>query len=252
MSTTANRPEQPPRFWLDFLAWQADQTKRTRRYLARRAALREGLVVEVACGTGLVLSELKSTRPGLKAVGLDVDPLILSEAATEIHRVAGRAEALPLPDGCAAAVIFHLGLMWVRPPQALAEAERVLKTGGHLILAAEPDYAGMLAHPEPGGRTPMAEKLAGSIQRAGGDPYIGRRLPALVDAARLKTLEVGLASRPWRYGPEDMDELDRVFGFRREIHPRSGGIWWTNARRAARHGSYVEFLPVFYLLAAKR
>jgi hypothetical protein len=110
----------------------------------------------------------------------------------------------------------------------------------------------MLAHPEPGVRTPMAEKLAGSIQRAGGDPYIGRRLPALVDAARLKTLEFGLASRPWRYGPEDMDELDRVFGFRREIHPRSGGIWWTNARRAARHGSYVEFLPVFYLLAAKR
>ncbi|HUT97845.1 MAG TPA: methyltransferase domain-containing protein [bacterium] len=246
------RPEQPPRFWLDFLAWQADQTKRTRRYLARRAALREGLAVEVACGTGLVLSELKSTRPGLKAVGLDVDPLILREADPEISRVAGLAEALPFADGCAAAVIFHLGLMWVRPAEALAEAERVLKRGGHLILAAEPDYAGMLIHPEPDGRTPMAEKLARGIQRAGGDPYIGRRLPVLVDSAGLKILEYGLASRPWRYGREDLEELDRVFGFRREIHPRSGGVWWTNARRAARHGSYVEFLPVFYLLAVKR
>jgi len=244
--------EQPPRFWLDFLAWQADQTVRTRRYLARRAALREGLVVEVACGTGLVLSELVSTRPGLKAVGLDVDPLILHEADPGITRVAGRAEALPFPDGCAAAVIFHLGLMWVKPPEALTEAGRVLRRGGHLILAAEPDYAGMLAHPEPGGRVPMAERLARGIQRAGGDPHLGRRLPVLVESAKLRILEYGLASRPWRYGPEDLEELDRVFGFRREIHTRSGGIWWKNARRAAGRGSYVEFLPVFYLLAVKR
>lgn len=246
------RHEQPPKFWLDFLAWQADQTKRTRRYLARRAALREGLVIEVACGTGLVLSEMATTRPGLKTVGLDVDPLILREADPEIPRVAGRAEALPFADGCAAAVVFHLGLMWVRPREALAESGRVLRRGGHLILAAEPDYAGMLSHPEPSGRTPMGEKLARGIQRAGGDPYVGRRLPALVDSVGMRTLEYGLASRPWRYGPEDLEELDRVFGFRRELHPRSGGLWWRNARRAARRGSYVEFLPVFYLLAAKR
>jgi SAM-dependent methyltransferase len=246
------RREQPPRFWLDFLIWQADQTARTRRYLARRAALREGLAVEVACGTALVLSELAATRPGLKTVGLDADPLILREADPGIARVAGRAEALPFPDGCAAAVIFHLGLMWVKPPEALAEAGRVLRRGGHLILAAEPDYAGMLYHPEPGVRAPMADKLARGIQRAGGDPFVGRRLPALVDSAGLRVLEYGLASRPWRYGPEDLDELDRVFGFRRELHPRSGDTWWRNARRAARRGSYVEFLPVFYLLAVKR
>lgn len=220
--------------------------------MARRAALREGLVIEVACGTGLVLSELKSTRPGLKTVGLDVDPLILREADPEIFRVAGRAEALPFPDGCATAVIFHLGLMWVTPPEALAETRRVLKKGGHLILAAEPDYAGMLTHPEPGGRTPMAEKLARSIQHAGGDPYIGRRLPVLADSAGLRVLEYGLASRPWRYDPEDLEELDRVFRFRLELHPRSGGIWWKNARLAARHGSYLEFLPVFFLLAVKQ
>ncbi|OGD78625.1 MAG: hypothetical protein A2Y64_04770 [Candidatus Coatesbacteria bacterium RBG_13_66_14] len=73
-----------------------------------------------------------------------------------------------------------------------------------------------------------------------------------MDSAGLKTLEYGLASRPWLYGPEDLEELDRVFGFRREMHPRSGGVWWTNARRAARRGSYLEFLPVFYLLAVKR
>jgi SAM-dependent methyltransferase len=247
-----SRHEQPPQFWLDFLAWQADQTRRTRRYLARRAALREGLVVEVACGTGLVLSELADTRPALAVVGIDADPLILREADPKIHRVAGMAEALPIADGCAAGVVFHLGLMWVSPRKALTEAARVLKSGGHLILAAEPDYAGMLSHPEPGGRTPMAEKLAQGIQRAEGDPYIGRRLTVLVESVGLRVLEYGLASRPWRYGPDDLDELDRVFGFRRELHPRSGGLWWRNARRAAKAGSYVEFLPVFYLLAVKR
>jgi SAM-dependent methyltransferase len=244
--------EKPPAYWLDFLAWQADQTRRTRRYLARRAALREGLAIDVACGTGKALEELASSRPKLRGVGLDLDPSILREVHPALGRVGGRAEALPFPDNCAGAVIFHLALMWVNPTEALGEAKRVLGGGGHLILAAEPDYGGMLSHPEPGGKRPLGEGLAVGIRRAGGDPYIGRRLPALVQGTGLEILEYGLASRPWLYGPDDLVELERVFAFRQKIHPRSGGSWWTNARRAVKRGQYVEFLPVFYLLAVKR
>ncbi len=247
-----SQSEKPPTYWLDFLAWQADQTRRTRRYLARRATLREGLVIDVACGAGHVLEELVSTRPKLGVVGLDADLSILGTASSDLPRVAGRAEALPFPAGSATAVIFHLALMWVRPAEALKETKRVLRRGGHLILAAEPDYAGMLSHPELGGKQLMAERLAKGIQRAGGDPFIGKQLPALVEGTGLDILEYGLASKPWHYGPDDLNELERVFTFRLEFHPQSGRGWLVKARQAAKRGSYMEFLPVFYLLAVKR
>ena len=247
-----SKREKPPIYWLDFLAWQADQTRRTRRYLARRAALREGLVIDVACGAGHVLEELVSTRPKLRVVGLDSDLLILGEVNPHLFRVAGRAEALPFHAGCATAVIFHFALMWVSPTEVLEETNRVLRRGGHLILTAEPDYAGMLSHPEPGDKQPMAGKLARGIQRAGGDPFIGKRLPTLVERTGLEVLEYGLASKPWHYGPDDLKELKRVFTFRLEFHPQSARNWWVKADRAAKRGSYMEFLPVFYLLAVKR
>ncbi|MCD4734047.1 class I SAM-dependent methyltransferase [bacterium] len=241
----------PPEHWLDFLACQSEQTYNTRRYLFRRIGLRSGVVVEPGCGAGAALADLLKTRPELTAIGVDIDPTVLRAAPEGIERIVAPAEKLPLADSIADAVLFHFSLMWVNPRQALAEAFRILKPRGHLILAGEPDYGGMLSHPDPGDKKTMVSKLRRGIARVNGDPDLGRRIGELASGAGFEVLETGMASKPRRYGKENLEELAKLFRFRQMFHPRSTTIWERFARKSAQRNGYLEFLPVFYLLGKK-
>lgn len=241
----------PPEPWLDFLRWQSEQTRATCRYLARRCALRRGILLDLACGRGHVSEKLLQTRPELRLVGLDHDLNILPAPGNGLLPVCGGAEALPFADATVDFVLFHFSLMWVDPRSALAEARRVLKPGGKLLLCAEPDYAGMIVEPDPGDSKPMIMRLARGIERVGGDPYLGRKLPRLLDEAGFRLEDYGLGSRPSLYRREDWPSLERVFRFRSYFHPRSGPRWRANLKRLLRKQTYLEYLPVFYALAER-
>jgi len=90
-------------------------------------------VVEIGPGTGVNLAHLP---PGVRYVGVEPNPHMhaplrrkadaLDLASVELHEA--RAEALPLPDEHADAVLSTLVLCSVdRPRQALAEVRRVLR-----------------------------------------------------------------------------------------------------------------------------
>ena len=90
-------------------------------------------VVEIGPGTGVNLAHLP---PGVRYVGVEPNPHMhaplrrkadaLDLASVELHEA--RAEALPLPDEHADAVLSTLVLCSVdRPQQALAEVRRVLR-----------------------------------------------------------------------------------------------------------------------------
>lgn len=116
-------------------------------------------LVDVACGTGRFLRDLRLTWPALKLTGLDLSPAYLREARRHLHRlrpatlIEGNAETIPLPDASQdiATTIF---LFHELPPEArrtvAAELSRVLKPGGLMVLVDSlqmgdrPEWDGLL------------------------------------------------------------------------------------------------------------
>jgi len=102
--------------------------------LARLGALGSGPVLDLGCGRGYWLRRM--VKAGLTPVGIEYDPSRAAEAALQAPVAAGDAARLPLRTG-------SVGLIWslhvlhhLSDPRAvLAEVRRVLRPGGHLILA---------------------------------------------------------------------------------------------------------------------
>jgi SAM-dependent methyltransferase len=133
-------PENHPIFarFYRCVAWLGDRAgfaARRRRLLADA----DGVVVEIGAGTGLNFPHYPA---GLEVVATEPDPHMLKGARKAARRAKANvtlrqapAESLPLPDRSVDTVVSTLVLCSV-PDQAaaLAEANRVLKPGGRLLL----------------------------------------------------------------------------------------------------------------------
>ena len=121
--------------WFGALGDRGESAARRRRLLADA----EGVVVEIGAGTGLNFPHYPA---GLEVAATEPDPHMLkaarkaaSRAKAKVTVLRAAAEALPLPSRSADVVVSTLVLCSV-PDQAaaLAEANRVLKPGGRLLL----------------------------------------------------------------------------------------------------------------------
>ncbi len=124
--------------------------------LASRPAAR---LLDVACGTGRFLREVKANYPRLDVTGLDLSPHYLAVARGELRAwsrarlIVGAAEAMPFADAQFDAVtciyLFHELPPGVRRA-VVGEIRRVLRPGGMLVFVDslqpgdEPDYDAML------------------------------------------------------------------------------------------------------------
>jgi ubiquinone/menaquinone biosynthesis C-methylase UbiE len=120
---------------------------------------REARLLDVGCGTGSFLREIKGNWPRLHVTGLDLSPPYLAVARralaawSRIRLIEGAAEAMPLADG-EFDIVTCVYLFHELPPRvrrlAAAEIRRVLRPGGTLILVDslqigdQPDYDAML------------------------------------------------------------------------------------------------------------
>jgi ubiquinone/menaquinone biosynthesis C-methylase UbiE len=112
--------------------------------LIQRAALRPGeRVLDVACGTGLVM-RLAAERVGAagSVAGLDLNPGMLAVArslvpsnATPVRWYESSAESMPIPDERFEVVLCQLGLQFIADQRAaMKEMYRVLAPGGRLLF----------------------------------------------------------------------------------------------------------------------
>ncbi len=107
-----------------------------RRWVGAQA---RGDVLEIAVGTG---RNLPSYPRDVRLTGIDVSPAMLAIArrrAQELDRPVdlrvGDAQALPFPDARFDTVVSTLALCTIPDDRrAVAEARRVLRPGGHLLL----------------------------------------------------------------------------------------------------------------------
>lgn len=136
-------------------------------------------VLDVGCGGGATAVHLRQVH-GLAAVGLDLSWTLLCETRTLSDPplvIQGRAEAVPVADGCMAAVLCECVLsLLTEPESALVGWHRVLAPGGYLIVSDLYERSG----PSTGRLPPVATRccLEGAVdsrtlhermQRAGFD-----------------------------------------------------------------------------------
>jgi ubiquinone/menaquinone biosynthesis C-methylase UbiE len=175
---------------LELRAADAQQRAMLQTYLID-AALPEGArVLEVGCGTGAVTRVL-ATWPGVgETIGVDPSPVFVARArelaaglkTITFEEADGRL--LPFATSTFDAVVFHTTLCHVPDPAvALREAVRVLRRGGCLVVF-EGDYATATLATTAGDSLNMCADAF--REYFVNDPWIVRRLPALVRAAGLK------------------------------------------------------------------
>ena len=132
--------------WADTVAGDMERhysPGRTWEALARSALplLAPGDVLDIASGDG-VLAELLAPH-ARRYVCVDTSPRVVAAAAERLRRFAnvevreGDMHVLPFPDASFDLVVLMHALTYAaRPAQAVAEAARVLKRGGRLLLSS--------------------------------------------------------------------------------------------------------------------
>ncbi|MCH8831330.1 MAG: class I SAM-dependent methyltransferase [Chloroflexi bacterium] len=105
-----------------------------------QAAIGHGMsVLDIGCGTGVLLDRLGSTY-GTKGIGIDISRKSLDAANAQKVKnssfVLAEARALPFADGSIDLVTSRVSAHHFRDfEKALDEARRVLKNGGSLLMA---------------------------------------------------------------------------------------------------------------------
>jgi SAM-dependent methyltransferase len=125
-------------------AWQRPRIDLVDTVTAAVADLPDGAVlVDVGCGPGRYLRELRTRRPELRCVGVDVSVGMLRAVNdAQVGLVAGSADALPLRSATAdAALALHMLYHLPSPPAALAELRRLLRPGGRLLVSTNEETA---------------------------------------------------------------------------------------------------------------
>lgn len=105
-------------------------------------------VIELGCGGAQLARKLLLRCPGSHVTGLEVDERQhaknLANPQDRLVFAAAGAQAIPFPDACFDLALMLKSLHHVPMPlmtQALGEAARVLRVGGHLYVS-EPVYGG--------------------------------------------------------------------------------------------------------------
>ena len=173
----------------------------TNRLIAAIGPNATGLILDVACGPGIVSAALAVNAR--EVVAFDLTPEMLKKARQRCRQAGlanvafseGSGNALPFPDGCFDAVVTRLSIHhFDKPAMAMAEMLRVLRRGGTVVVA---DVVSQ--------EDPEKSSLQNAIERLR-DPSHVRMLPASELAALVETAGCRIESQDTWDKPRGFEE----------------------------------------------
>ncbi|MES4904811.1 MULTISPECIES: methyltransferase domain-containing protein [unclassified Streptomyces] len=201
--------------------------------------------LDLGCGPGTDLAALaEAVAPSGTVIGVDTDPAMVDRArertadlpAVDVRL--GDAHALPLADASVDRARTDRTLQHVTDPaQVLAEARRVLRPGGRLVMA-EPDWDSLAVdHPDPEISRAYTRHIADRIVR---NAVIGRQLPRLATEAGFAVPSVVPVTSVFR----DVRSADRILGFQRNAE-RAAAAGYLSEEAARRFLDHLAAGPFF-------
>jgi SAM-dependent methyltransferase len=167
----------------------AGQRRLRRRFLRAIPIRRRATVLEVGCGTGVVLRDLVTlVGAGGRVAGIDPSRTAIAAArefcrGTGIHLRQADGAKLPFADDGFDVTLAVTVMLHVADPLAVVrEMARVTRPGGRVAVQDQDFGTCALAHPD---RALSDRILHGVVGHIYEEPYSGRRLPALLRAAGL-------------------------------------------------------------------
>jgi len=106
------------------------------------------VALDVGCGTGMSSQALTAIAEAV--IAADLSPAMLAQAPADsrIRYLQAPAEDLPVANGCADLVSVTLAFHWFDRPRFLAEARRVLRPRGTLIIVSHGFQSWLLPNTE--------------------------------------------------------------------------------------------------------
>ena len=170
------------------------QRRLRQRFLRAIPIRRRDTVLEVGCGTGVVLRDLVPlVGRGGRVAGVDPSRAVLA-AARRLCRGLGvhlrLADGAKLPfadDGFDVALAVTVLLHVADPVAVVREMARVTRPGGRVAVQDQDFGTLALAHPD---RALSDRILDGVVNHMYEEPYSGRRLPAVLREAGLERIRL--------------------------------------------------------------
>jgi SAM-dependent methyltransferase len=176
-----------------------------RRAVARLRVPETGHLLEIGFGPGVALGYLAARVPRGHVAGLDPSEVMRTQAekrhraevaAGRLELRAGRAEALPWPEGSFDAVLsLNNILLWSPRARGLAECFRVLRPSGSLLLGMHAWAARGQGGPERGDLGALDRMLRADLAAAGFEAATSEVVPLRVGRALLLSAARPMAPR---------------------------------------------------------
>ena len=226
-------------------------------YLNELEFKNNSLTVEIGCGAGSISRRIAQHAGGSKVLGFDpsANYIEMAQKYSKGHKnltfSATDGEHIPIEDAAADHVIFHTVLSHVVEPNLLiAEAHRLLRNGGKLVIC-DADFAKATLECFPD--DPLSIASASFVRRHVTDPHlIGKIKPLLSDvgftienfdvASRVVT---GTGMRMW------VETAVKGMVERNEIGAGLANALVAEYDRRVQNDTLYGFLPFFTFIAEK-